>query len=429
MSQLIEIADRYKPSVGRQVARGVMICLGILAVWAFLARLDEVTMAEGEVVPEGKVKVIQHLEGGIIQKIFVQEGEVVKEGDSLMQLELAIGGVNKAEMQVRIDGLVLTRARLTAEANGTDLVFPTEESKRQPRLVAAEQQNYEIRRQSHESTIAVLTEQVRQKVLEVQELQARQRSAASNLRLMRGKLAMSQDLLNSGLTSKMEHIQMETEVQVLTGEIDTLRSSLPRAEAALAEARERIREETLSYSRSAQQELPDVEVNIARHRELLSRATDQQVRTLVLSPIHGIVKNMRTNTIGGVIKPGEAMMEIVPLEDRLQIEARLNPADRGYVVVGQKAVVKISAYDFTRYGGLDGIVVMVAPDTTTMPEQQPFYRVVVQTDKSYLGEADGIYPITPGMQAVVDIHTGTRSVMDYLIKPVLKLKHEAFREP
>jgi adhesin transport system membrane fusion protein len=161
---------------------------------------------------------------------------------------------------------------------------------------------------------------------------------------------------------------------------------------------------------------------------LLSQASDQQRRTAITSPIDGIVKNLHANTIGGVIKAGEPIMEIVPLHERLQIDAKLNPMDRGYVQLGQKAMVKLSAFDYTTYGGLEGDVILVAPDTTMGPDNQPFYRVVVQTDRAYLGEETAKRIITPGMQATVDIHTGTRTVIEYLVKPVLKLRHEAFRE-
>ena len=169
-------------------------------------------------------------------------------------------------------------------------------------------------------------------------------------------------------------------------------------------------------------------MQIARVNELLNRASDQERRAVIRSPIDGVVKNMRYHTIGGVVKPGEPIMEIVPISDRLVIEAQLNPVDRGYVQEGQRAVVKISTYDFVRYGSLDGVVARIGASTNTDPAGQPYYQVVVRTNKTYLGDQQGLLPITPGMQATVDIHTGTRSVLNYFIKPVLKLRNEAFRE-
>jgi len=318
---------------------------------------------------------------------------------------------------------------LQAEVAGAQSVeFPADEARRQPTLVAAENRNFDSRRQAFRATMAVMNDQSRQKALEVQELETRQRAVASNLRLSRERLSMSNELVKSGLTAKMEHVALQGQVEELEGQLETVRASIPRTQAAAAEARGRIEEEQAKYTRTVQGELAEAELNIARTRELLTQASDQQRRTQITSPIDGIVKNLRANTIGGVVKPGDPIMEIVPLHERLQIDAKLSPMDRGYVQLGQDAMVKLSAYDYTTYGGLEGKVILVAPDTTMGPDNQPFYRVVVQTERAYLGDENTKRPITAGMQATVDIHTGTRTVMEYLVKPVLKLRHEAFRE-
>lgn len=418
---------RNDPGI-RRIAWGVMGMLGVFVVWSTFAQLDEVAVAEGEVAPQGKVKIIQHLEGGLITDIFVREGDFVREDTPLMQLDLATGGVNREEMRVRLDALRLSQARLQAEASGSDLVFPEEIAARRPSLRAAEVETFEARREELVSTLAVLDQQINQRRSEVRELEARQTAVSNNLRLAREKLRMSASLLVDGLTAKMDHLQLESEVQNLQGELASLKEAVPRASAALAEGEERRREETLRFRREAKEQLSEVALNLARTRELLEKADDQQSRTEIRSPIDGIVKNMRYNTIGGVVKAGEPIMDIVPSKDNLVVEARLSPVDRGYVREGQKATIKISTYDYARYGGLNGEVTLVAPDSTTPEQGQPFFRVLVTPDKHYLGDRDGEYAITPGMQATVDIHTGTRSVLDYLIKPVLKMKHEAFRE-
>jgi adhesin transport system membrane fusion protein len=431
MSKLQDLAENYPLPDWRPVGRVVMGMLTLLFIWSCFAMLDEVATANGEVVPEGKVKVIQHLEGGIVREISVHDGSMVKAGDTLVQLELPVSAVNKDELQVRIDGLNLSRARLRAEIDDKPLEFPPDEAKRQPALVEAERHNHEARLQNLKATLAVLDQQERQKTLEVQELEAKSRSVNSSLGLAREKLTMSNNLLKDGLTSKMDHVQAQNDVEALEGQANTLRSSVPKAQSAADEAKGRIEEEKIKFRRTCEAELSEVELNLARNRELMNQASDQARRATVTSPIDGIVKSLRANTIGGVVRPGEPIMEIVPTNDRLNIEAKVSPADRGYVTVGQTSTVKISAYDYTRYGGLEGKVVMVAPDTTTGsgsgPDAQPYYRVVIETDKSALGE-NGEFPITPGMQAQVDIHTGRRSVLRYLMTPVLKLRHEAFRE-
>lgn len=412
----------------RLAAWPVMLLLAIGLLWANFATLDEVAVATGEVVPQGRVKVIQHLEGGIVEGLFVSEGDTVREGQSLLQLDLASSGTNQEELQVRLDSMLLTKARLEAEAEGTPLQFDEEVSARRPAIVAAQRQAYEARKRELASTLTVLREQLKQRELEVQELQAKRQAVERNFNLASERLKMSSSLLAEGLTAKMEHLELEAEVENLDGEMRSLAPQLPKSEAAIEEARQRYAETENRFRREAQDELGRVEEQLARTRELLQQATEQGLRTEIKSPIDGVVKNMRYNTIGGVVKAGEPIMEIVPTGDQLVVEAKLSPVDRGYVAEGQRAMVKISTYDFARYGGLQGQVLRVAPDSSTDENGAPFFRVIVQTDKNYLGQAEGDLPITPGMQATVDIHTGKKSVMDYLVKPVLKLKHEAFRE-
>ncbi|CAA7626882.1 HlyD family type I secretion periplasmic adaptor subunit [Magnetospirillum sp. SS-4] len=430
--RLYHLANSYPLPSWRPIARVVMTLTALFIAWAMVARLDEVAIAEGEVVPEGKVKVIQHLEGGTVREIHVNDGSEVREGAPLMLIELPVSSLNKDELQVRLDGYMLQRARLEAELTGAPLAFPEAEARRHPALVESERRSFEARRNALRASQAVLQDQVRQKGLEVQEYETKQRTIATSLRLAQERFEMSRNLMKSGLASRMDHVQMESQMEDLKGQLESVRASIPRAQAAQQEARSRLDEELARFQRTAQGEMSEAELNVARTRELLSQATDQQRRTLIASPIDGIVKNLRANTIGGVIRPGDPIMEIVPLHERLQIDARLSPMDRGYVQLGQRATVKISAYDYTTYGGLEGDVILVAADTTVpqtqTPNAQPYYRVVVQTDRAYIGDEVAKRLISPGMQATVEIHTGTRSVMEFLVKPVLKLRHEAFRE-
>lgn len=428
-SPLDRIAQHASVRGTRALAWIIMLLLGSGMVWMFFAELEQVSVANGEVVPQSKLKVIQHLEGGMINRLFVQEGNIVKEGDPLVQLDLAVTSVNKDEIQVRIDALTLQRARLQSEAFGRPLQFPEEQAKRRPDLVRSERETFEARTREFNSQASGLSEAIRQKELAVSEVVATRRAKDADLQLARERLSISEKLLKDQLTPRVEHLRAQSEVEKLDGELMTLNQTLPRAQAALGEAREKVREERAKFQRRAQEELQQVEVNHARTVELLSEATGQRERTLITSPIDGVVKNMRFVTIGGVVKPGEPVMEIVPTGDRLVIEAKLNPTDRGYVEVGQSARVKISTYDFVRYGTLDGKVIMIAADANNdQRSNEPYFRVIVETDKTHLGDDPQTLLITPGMQATVDINTGHRSVAFYLTKPVLKLKNEAFRE-
>ncbi|MBN2751268.1 MAG: HlyD family type I secretion periplasmic adaptor subunit [Rhodospirillaceae bacterium] len=420
---------KHASITGRHIAWSLCGLISVSLIWSAFAQLDEVAVADGEVIPQGQVKVIQHLEGGIVQELMVKPGSVVKIGDPLVQLDLASTAINRDELKVRIDGQRLSLARLTAEAENKPLVFPDDLEKRYPDLARAERDTHRARLAELQSSLSVLEQQHRQKTEEVQELEAKERSLKTSLRLAQEKFAMSKSLLSEGLTPKMEHLQLESEVESLRGQMSILSHTLPRSRAALQESANRAEEARLSFRREASEMLGTARMNLARNAEFMNKADDQQIRTEIRSPIDGIVKNMRYVTIGGVIQAGAPIMEIVPTDNKLQIDVRLKPKDRGYVRVGQKALVKISTYDYSRYGGLDGVVTDVAPDANTDNKTgQAYFQVIVETKQTWMGENPGEFPISPGMQATADIHTGTRSVLDYLIRPVLKLKHEAFRE-
>lgn len=427
-SRLDTLLKSHPAPTWRGVAWPVMVLLFLAFLWANFAKLDEVASSPGEVVPMGKVKVIQHLEGGIIQDIFVTEGDIVREGQPLLQLDLGSSGANIEELQVRLDGEILARARLEAEANETDPVFPADIAARIPDQANAQRQAFDARKRQMDSGLSVLKRQVTQRELEVQELQAKLTAAKNNLKSAEERFKISTDLLKDGLTSRVDHLQLGAEVETLQGEVKSIQAGIPRARAAVSEANSRLEEESNRFRSEAQNELSTTEQTISRIRELLNRANEQGVRSEIKSPIDGVVTNMNFTAVGNVVKPGDPIMAIVPTGEKLVIESRLRPTDRGYVAEGQKALVKISTYDFARYGGLDGLVVLVAPDSSTDENGLPYFRVVVETDKSWLGVNEGELPIMPGMEATVDIHTGQKTVMDYLVKPVLKLRHEAFRE-
>jgi adhesin transport system membrane fusion protein len=416
------------PSV-RPLAWAIMIVIATAVVWAFLTRLDEVTVAEGEIVPQGQVRIVQHLEGGIIEDIYVTEGSIVAEGDSLLQIALPVSEVNREELQISLDGLIIKRVRLEAEAIGGAFRLPDEETRRRPDVARAERKTFEARASELASSLLVLRSQILQRALRIKEFEVRRRALATDLELAGENLAISTGLLAADLTPKIEHLELKRDVESLKGQIEAVDAAIPRAESSLVEARERERELVLKYRREASEEIGKTEVAIERTRELLSEATEQAGRTDITSPIDGIVKKMRYNTIGGVIQSGEPILEIVPSREDLVVEARLNPVDRGYIVEGQKAVIKISTYEYVRYGGIEGEVILIAPDATVDDlSGKAYFRVVVRPDKPYVGDDPADLPISPGMEATIDIHTGQKTVMDYLIKPVLKLRHEAFRE-
>lgn len=429
MTRLEALLDAHEIGPRWRVSHGIMVFIGLFVVWAAVAPLDEVAVATGEVVPQGRIKTIQHLEGGIINAMFVREGDAVQEGTPVVQLDLGSTASTADELRVRLDGYKLTKARLEAEAiRALTLTLPEELVQRLPSLAAAERASFEARKSELDASLAVLKRQVVQRERDVSEVRVKLVAAEKNLSLANERLRMSSELLKDKLQAPMDHLEVERQATSIKGEMDSLRETLPRAEAALAEARERVNELEFKFSREARENLNEIALNIARTEEVLVSAADQETRTTIRSPITGVVKNIRYTTIGGVVRPGEAILDIVPSEDALVIEAKLNPIDRGFVLIGQKAVVKMDTYDFARYGGLAGQVISVAPDSTVPEGGTPYFKVVIRTDKAYLGDDPTQQPIVPGMGATVEIHTGQKSILSYLLKPVLKLKSEAFRE-
>jgi len=435
-AESLTIAAEARPGIssliGRRktiaLARIFMVFIVTFILWANFARLNEVASAPGEVVPQSNVKVIQHLEGGIIRKIHVEEGTTVRPGTALVSLDLGAAGLNPAELRAQLDAMLLKRARLSAEADGTKLAFEPAIAKRRADVARSERRAFAARQSELSSAKGALREQVVQREREVRELSAKRNAIANDLKLARQAFAMSSSLVSQGLTSKLEHLERLRVVRRLEGEMAIVEESVPKAEAALKEARGRLDEIRLRFRRAASEELAQLEGEIARTQELFARATDQARRTEITSPISGVVKNLRYHTVGGVVKPGDPIMEIVPTGDALVIEARLSPTDRGYVKVGQNAFVKISTYEYIRYGSLEGKVSQIAADATDPGSSSPYFRVIIKTKRAYLDEGGVKLPITPGMQATVDIQTSERTVIHYLMKPVLKLKSEAFRE-
>jgi adhesin transport system membrane fusion protein len=412
--------------------RAIALCVAALLVaflvWAKFASFDQFAVAEGEVAPSDKVKVIQHLEGGVIAQLFVNDGQVVKQNDPLVEVDLAISGTNKDELAAKLDGLALSRARLMAESNAQPLNLPDDVAKRRPDQASAETATYHARQVELENRLQSSQDRVNQADLAVKELLATNSATATDLGLSRKNLAMSADLLKDGLTSKMDHLEHEREEKLLEGKYNTLQSSVPKAKAALAEAQRDLDDTKMKFHSDTLQDLGNVEQDIARTQELLSEAQDRASRRTIRSPVNGIVKNMRYHTLGGVIGPGDPIMEIVPADESLVIEARLNPQDVGLVEVGQPARVKVSAYDYTKFGVLNGTLTYVGADSVNDPKGQPYFQVIIKPDRSYYGTTPGSWPIRPGMTASVDIRTGSKTVLEYLLKPVIRMRYDALHE-
>lgn len=397
-------------------------------IWANYAVLQEVTTGEGKAIPSSKVQVIQNLEGGIVTEIFVREGQVVNKGDTLLRLDDTRFLSNRGESEV--DRLTLTAQveRLAAEAEGRPLLLPQELLDKAPQVAADERALHESRQRRLDGEQRTLNEQLRQKTQELAEFRARQEQFRNSLALVQQELDMSIPLVGSGAVSPVEILRLKRNAVEMRGSMNANTLAIPRAEAAINEIKSRIQESELTFRSEASRELNEKRADLAKISANRIAIDDRMTRTTVTSPVRGIVKTLKINTIGGVVQPGSDLLEIVPLEDNLLIEARVRPQDVAFLHPGQKAMVKFSAYDYTIYGGLPARLEMIGADTVTDDKGNSFYLIQVRTDRNHLGEDEKPLLIIPGMVATVDIITGEKSVMDYLLKPVLKGGSEALRE-
>ncbi|WP_122859310.1 HlyD family type I secretion periplasmic adaptor subunit, partial [Pseudomonas viridiflava] len=318
--------------------------------------------------------------------------------------------------------------RLAAEAEGRSLTLPAEVTSSAPQVAADEQALYESRQRRLASEQRTLNEQLRQKTQELAEFRSKQEQFRSSLALVQQELDMSAPLVSSGAVSPVEILRLKRNAVELRGSMNSNTLAIPRAEAAISEIKSRVQESELAFRADAARELNEKRNDLARISASRIAIDDRMSRTTVVSPVRGIVKTLKVNTIGGVVQPGSDLLEIVPLEDNLLIEAKVRPQDVAFLHPGQKAMVKFSAYDYTLYGGLPARLELIGADTITDDKDNSFYLIQVRTDSNHLGSDSRPLLIIPGMIATVDIITGEKSVLDYLLKPVLKARAEALRE-
>ncbi|MBF0152577.1 MAG: HlyD family type I secretion periplasmic adaptor subunit [Magnetococcales bacterium] len=407
----------------------------LATVWAWLANLDEVTVGNGRVIPSGQVQVIQNLEGGIIAEILVKEGHVVQKGDILLRIDDTQFRSTYRENHMHYLALLTRTARLTADVNGdTDFTPPEEVVREQPSLATSEKELFLSRRRSLESSLRILHSQVEQKEQEIVELTASQKQIERRLALVRKELAITDPMVKQGVMSQVELLRLQREAAELEASLENATLALPRLRSALGEIRAKANEPLLEFRKQTLTDLNAAKGELNSLKESITPMEDRVTRTAVRSPVKGTVVQIKVSTIGQVVRPGVDLMEIMPLEDTLLIEARIRPSDIGFLHPGLKTMVKFTAYDYSIYGGLEGELVHISADTIVddsgerTERGEHFYRIQVRTQKNHLGSEEKPLPIIPGMVAVVDVITGKKSVLDYILKPILKAKANALRE-
>ena len=406
----------------------VTIVIFSIILWASFAELDERTRGIGRVIPSRQIQVVQNLEGGIIKEIYVHEGEAVKQGQILVTIDDTGAGSSFAESKTMIDELTARAVRLRAEAGIIEFNDGLEALKDKTALINEEKRLYDTNIRRKKSEIAVLEQRLKQRQIELSEAELDIRTLKRSTKMIAREIELTQPLFQKGLVSELEFIQLQQKALDKQHELGSAQKNAETLKSKIVEAGNQIEELKDRHRSEALGELNQVVAEIERLSKTQVAIEDRVERTSVRSPVDGTVKQLLVNTVGGVVQPGMDIMEIVPAEEKLLIEAKIKPSDIAFLYPGLKAVVKITAYDFAIYGGLDGELVHISADTITDEHQEEYYLVRIKTDKNYLGTEDNKKNIIVGMTAQVDIITGKKTIMQYLLKPILRARDNALRE-
>lgn len=431
----LDFASEGRAARLRGPARSAHLLLLIMAAflaaflyWAYQAPIDEVTRGDGRVVPSGQVQIVQHPDGGVVQDILAKDGDLVERAQLLLRVESTITESDFREKRGRYLAHLAGIARLEAEIDNKPIQMPAEVTREALRIAEAEHELYQARQNENRTAIEVLRNQADQRRQELAELQSKERQLRRSVDLVSEELKITEPLLQRGGVSRVEVLRLQREVNDLRGQLEATTLAMTRAQAAISEAQQRIGERTATIRREALGELSRRRGEAAALTETMAAENVRVTRTEIRAPVRGTIKQMKVNTVGGVIRPGQDLVEIVPLDDTLVVEARIPPADVAFLRPGQPATVKVTAYDFSIYGGLSAQVEDISADAIQDEKGNSYFRVRVRTDRNYLGTPAAPLPIIAGMTASVDVLTGQKTVLDYLLKPILKARDRALRE-
>ncbi|MBF0628467.1 MAG: HlyD family type I secretion periplasmic adaptor subunit [Magnetococcales bacterium] len=402
---------------------------GALLVWAAWSPLDVSTQAQGVVMPSSRIKAVQHLEGGIVQAILVREGEQVRRNQPLLRLDPVSTTADLDELKRRLAGLAAEIGRLVAEVEGRDEPeFPPEVSRADPGLVQTERATFLARRQRFQHEWQTLKSLITQREQEQVENRTRQENNRKILATVGDQVEISKKMMERNLTSRMTHLDLVRQKQAVEGQIASDKAAAPRIEASLREARERAESLRANFTETARKELSQARQSHDELAQRLRKLEHTSELTVVRSPVDGIVKSMAIATEGGVIQPGQTVMEIVPIEDQLVIDARLPVQEVGHVRAGQAVWVSLNAQDAVLFGRIEGRVESISPDALVTTEGATYYRIRIVTEKNRFERRERHYSLYPGVQVVCQILIGGRTVLEYLVTPWLGSFHATFQE-
>jgi len=411
------------PSSTKVLLYLIFLLLICFFIWSYFANIDQLVRGESKVIPYGQNQIVQNYEGGIITKILVEEGDLVNKGDILLQLKNKQSSSTYEKNILEIDVLKAQKNRLYAEANDEDFIFDEKND-----IYQKEFDLYESDISQLNSKLRILKDQISQKEKERNEIRSRIRHLDQNFKLIRQEQKVMDPLVKRGIVSKVEYLKLLREANSIKDELESSKLSLKRVLSSVDEAKNRFKEAKSEFKNNAHKEYNEIIGKINQFSKQNQGLADQVDRTSVVSPVTGYIKKMHINTIGGSVQPGMDLIEIVPKNKKLLIEAKIKPEDIAFLHNEQNVTLKFTAYDFTIYGSLDGTIEKISPDSTTDQENNTYYLVYIRANKDYLGTDAKPLMIMPGMRGSADILTGKKTVLTYLLKPVIKTKQYAFTE-
>lgn len=399
---------------------GALVIIWVIT-WAYYAEIDALTRGQGKIIPSHQLQIIQNLEGGIVSEILVTEGQSVQKGDILIKIDDTGFVSNYAENKLRFDELEAKAIRLLAESAGTEFIVTNAIEKKSPNLIAHEKSLHQSNLKQLNNNILIYNRRLAQKRAERKEAEAKLYQTKSNYALIKQEVELNKPLVEKGIVSEVEFLQLQRQENTMRGELQSIRLSIPRLISIIEEQKNNITEVTLKFQNAAKEAYNETKAEMTRIKRTNIAREDKVQRTDVRSPVQGTINRLLINTEGGIVKPGMDIVEIVPSQDNLLVEAKIRPADIAFLYPGQKAIIKFSAYDFAIYGSLEGTLTHISASTIVDEiDKQSYFLVRLKTNKNYLGDEDNKLQLIVGMTTDVDIITGKKTVLDYILKPILR---------
>ncbi|MCV2355707.1 HlyD family type I secretion periplasmic adaptor subunit [Paucibacter sp. B2R-40] len=409
----------------RALIYGVAFSLLALLLWMSRAEIDRVVHTQGRVIPSTKQQLVQHLEGGIVSKVFVREGDAVSAGQNLIAVSDLQASSSRGEKRARLEGLTARVARLQAEAGGANRFAAAGLPTDSPEL-RNESASFAARQAKLAQTLRVIEEQLTQKRQEAREQEVRRKGLSAELEVARQQLALVSNMLAKNAASQLEVLDARARVERLATQIREAEMAVPRLEAAAQELQARLAEVQAQFRSEARTALAEAQIDLQRLQQELGADDDRVRRTVLTASVSGTVNKILSNTVGGVVRPGDTLMELTPADAALAIESRVAPAERGSLAVGQKAVVKVAAFDYTSYGTLSGKINEISADSLVDERGERYFRIGIVVDPDSVKQFG--QPVTPGMTVTADAVTGQRTVLQYLLSPIRGLAATALRD-